>query len=109
LKTAQEIIHDSQKKVTDLENEVFGLKVTVEKKEHAMKGADLTDITLRRSSKIPTLLANPCSPCIHATYDIVLHLVVSDFAAWSFLALTDYLQFLIPLSLFIRNARTIVL
>jgi hypothetical protein len=23
--------------VTDLENEVFGLKVTVEKKEHAMK------------------------------------------------------------------------
>ena len=62
--------------------------------------ADLTDITLRRSSKIPTLLANPCSPCIHATYDIVLHLVVSDFAAWSFLALTDYLQFLIPLSLF---------
>jgi len=37
LKTVQEIIHDSQKKVTDLENEVFGLKVTVEKKEHAMK------------------------------------------------------------------------
>jgi hypothetical protein len=37
LKTAQEIIHDSQKKVTDLENEVFGLKVTLEKKEHAMK------------------------------------------------------------------------
>ena len=37
MKTAQEIIHDSQKKVTDLENEVLGLKVTVEKKEHAMK------------------------------------------------------------------------
>jgi hypothetical protein len=37
LKTVQEIIHDSQKKVTDLENEVFGLKVTVEKKEHDIK------------------------------------------------------------------------
>jgi len=36
-KTAQEIIYESQKKVTDLENEVGGLKVTVEKKEHAVK------------------------------------------------------------------------
>jgi hypothetical protein len=31
------VIHESQKNVTDSENEVFGLKVTVEKKEHAIK------------------------------------------------------------------------
>ena len=37
LKTAKEIIDESQKKMTDLENEVCGLKVTVEKKEHAIK------------------------------------------------------------------------
>ena len=37
LKTAGEIIHESQKKVTDLENEVRGLNVTVEEKEHAIK------------------------------------------------------------------------
>jgi len=37
LKTAQEIIHESQKKVSDLENEVRGLKVTVEEKEHDIK------------------------------------------------------------------------
>ena len=37
LKSAEEIIIESQKKVTDLENEVHGLKVTVEKKEHAIK------------------------------------------------------------------------
>jgi hypothetical protein len=38
----------------------------------------LSEITKRRSSKIPTLLANPCSFCI--SFDIVLHFVVSDFA-----------------------------
>jgi hypothetical protein len=33
----KEISDENQKKVTDLENEVRGLKVTVEKKEHAIK------------------------------------------------------------------------
>jgi hypothetical protein len=56
----------------------------------------LTDITKRRSSKIPTLLANPCSFCI--AYDIVLHFVVSDFAAWPVLLLTDYIPFLTSLN-----------
>ena len=37
LTTAGEISDDNQKKVTDLENEVRGLKVIVEKKEHAIK------------------------------------------------------------------------
>ena len=37
LKTAGVIINESRKKVTDLENEVRGLNVTVEKKEHAIK------------------------------------------------------------------------
>ena len=37
LKTAGEIINESQKKVADLENGVHGLKVTTEKKEHAIK------------------------------------------------------------------------
>jgi hypothetical protein len=37
LTTAGEISDENQKKVTDLENEVHGLKVTVEKKEHAIK------------------------------------------------------------------------
>ena len=35
--TTGEISDENQKKVTDLENEVRGLKVTAEKKEHAMK------------------------------------------------------------------------
>ena len=35
--TTGEISDENQKKVTDLENEVRGLKVTVEKKEHAIK------------------------------------------------------------------------
>jgi cell division protein FtsB len=37
LQTAGEIINESQKKVADLENEVRGLKVTTEEKEHAIK------------------------------------------------------------------------
>ena len=37
LQTAGEIIHESQKNVTDSANEVFGLKVTFEEKEHAIK------------------------------------------------------------------------
>ena len=37
LKTAEVIISVSHKKVTDLKNEVRGLNVTVEKKEHAIK------------------------------------------------------------------------
>ena len=37
LKTAQEIIHESQKKVSNLENVVRGLNVTAEKKEHDIK------------------------------------------------------------------------
>ena len=60
--------------------------------------AGLTDITKRRSSKIHTLLANPCSLCI--AYDIVLHLVISDFAAWPVLLLTYYIPFLTSLNLF---------
>ena len=60
--------------------------------------AGLTEITLRRNSKIPTLLANPCSFWID--YDIVLHFVVSDFAAGPVLLLTDYIPFLSSLDLF---------
>jgi hypothetical protein len=37
MKTAHEYIHENQNKVTNLENEVLGLKVSVEKKEHAIK------------------------------------------------------------------------
>jgi hypothetical protein len=37
LTTAGKINDENQKKVTALENEVRGLKVTVEKKEHAIK------------------------------------------------------------------------
>jgi hypothetical protein len=37
LTTAGERNDENQKKVTALENEVRGLKVTVEKKEHAIK------------------------------------------------------------------------
>jgi hypothetical protein len=37
VKTAQEIIHENQRKVSDLENEVWDLKLSVEKKEHAIK------------------------------------------------------------------------
>jgi len=37
LQTAGEVIHESQKKVADLENEVRGLKVTTEEKDHAIK------------------------------------------------------------------------
>jgi hypothetical protein len=37
IKTAQEIIHENQRKVADLENEVWDLKLSVEKKEHAIK------------------------------------------------------------------------
>ena len=37
LTTAGEISDENQKKVTALENEVRGLKVTVEKKEHTIK------------------------------------------------------------------------
>lgn len=37
LKTAGEIINESQKKLSHSEKEVDGLKVTVEKKEHDIK------------------------------------------------------------------------
>jgi hypothetical protein len=37
VKTAQEIIHENQRKLSDLENEVWDLKLSVEKKEHAIK------------------------------------------------------------------------
>jgi shikimate 5-dehydrogenase len=37
LKNAEVIINESHKKVTDLKNEVRGLNITVEKKEHAIK------------------------------------------------------------------------
>lgn len=37
VKTAQEIIHENQRKVSDLENEVWDLKLSVVKKEHVIK------------------------------------------------------------------------
>jgi polyhydroxyalkanoate synthesis regulator phasin len=42
--TTGEISDENQKKVTDLENEVRGLKVTVEKKEHDKIGDLLTEV-----------------------------------------------------------------
>jgi hypothetical protein len=79
LTTAGEISDENQKKVTDLENEVRGLKVTVEKKEHAIKALrEEKDDCLNRYVYLYFTQAN----ILLTSIDIIQNILIFLFVNW---------------------------